>query len=375
MLIVLWIVIPTYGLPEALEPHISIEALSSESQTWFTLSVVITALILFGVGWWVRGILTVWRRRDLLPVVLGTHISDGVALVTRGGRVLWANEMGQQYLVSDGKLTQAAKTLLNRAISTRRAALQGAAIEETRITLQATPLQGVWLLTARPIAIEEGQREFYERYIQRIVHDMRNPLAAIIAHAGNLQMSNVGADTAQIIEKEAQRLTQLVDSVLFDARLSYVPLNTRPFDFADLVEEVIFQFEERAYHQQKTLLAETPHDGTPIEADYDLLMRSVANLVDNSLKYSKAGSTIRVTLTPEPNDYALRVIDNGDGIPPEYLPDRIWGALVRARPRSHDSGSGLGLSIVKKAVELHGGRVAIESTLGQGTMITLWLPR
>jgi len=67
------------------------------------------------------------------------------------------------------------------------------------------------------------------------------------------------------------------------------------------------------------------------------------------------------------------VIDNGDGIPPDYLPDRIFEALVRARPK--EGGSGLGLAIVKKIVEMHKGTIAVESALRKGTTFTICLPK
>jgi signal transduction histidine kinase len=109
----------------------------------------------------------------------------------------------------------------------------------------------------------------------------------------------------------------------------------------------------------------------PFEGDRDLLVRALSNLVDNSLKY---GAT-HVQITLEANDqlYALKVIDNGEGIPPEFLPDRLFEPLVRVRAKG--GGSGLGLSMVKKIVSLHNGTITAHSTLGKGSTFTLCLPK
>ncbi len=104
-------------------------------------------------------------------------------------------------------------------------------------------------------------------------------------------------------------------------------------------------------------------------------MRALSNLVDNSLKYSPSGARIRLVGEQTTAHTIIRVIDDGDGIPPEYLPDRIFEPLVRVRPRDGIVGTGLGLSIVKKIAHMHGGAVQVESALGKGTTITVLLPR
>ncbi|MFN8419184.1 MAG: sensor histidine kinase [Anaerolineae bacterium] len=103
-------------------------------------------------------------------------------------------------------------------------------------------------------------------------------------------------------------------------------------------------------------------------------MRALGNLVDNSLKYAKSGAQVRIVLETNAGVYQLRVIDTGDGIPPDYLPNRIFEPLVRAR-KDGISGGGLGLSIVKKIVEMHGGAITAESEIGQGTTMTITLRR
>jgi signal transduction histidine kinase len=160
--------------------------------------------------------------------------------------------------------------------------------------------------------------------------------------------------------------------MLFDARLAYVPLNVQPLDLVDLLEEAIFAQEERALREGKTLHMDTPTQTMRMEGDRDLLVRAFENLIDNSLKYSGEGGRLTILLDATPGGYAIRFKDNGEGIPPEYLPDRIFEPLVRARAQG--SGSGLGLSIVRKIIEMHGGSISAQSRLGVGTTMLVELP-
>ena len=217
---------------------------------------------------------------------------------------------------------------------------------------------------------------FYENFIRRIVHDLRNPLAAIIGHAANLSQAPTVEPEAwrksiHTIENEAQRLTRLVDSMLFDARLAYVPLQPQTIDFADVLEEALYTHEDRAAREGKSLSLNVPPNPTPFEGDRDLLLRAFENLIDNSLKYSREGCAVTVRLIDAPTYYVVTVQDNGDGIPPDYLPERIFEPLVRARQAG--SGSGLGLSIVRKIIEMHGGSINAQSRLGTGTTMTVRL--
>jgi signal transduction histidine kinase len=307
-----------------------------------------------------------------------------MALCNRRGQPIWSNATGSKLLLIDGQLNPDVARLVRRAAETLHVASQSLTVRENlRVNVQAVPLGGASVgLIARPMQNQADPNNFYERFMRRIVHDMRNPLAAIIAHASNLYTGptpeNGGSwetwqTTARTIEHEAQRLTRLVDSILFEARLSHVPLAIERLDLVDVIEEVAFQFDEVAQQAGRTLAAETPPGPAPLEADRDLLVRALSNLVDNGLKYSRPASTVRILLEATGEAYLLRVIDSGEGIPPEYLPDRIFEPLVRARPR--DGGSGLGLSIVKKIAEMHRGSISAESKPGEGTTMTLCLPR
>lgn len=373
LLIVLWL------LPLCASQYRALVILQAQNELgllWLLLTTIGTLLLLLLAGKRIRAHDDERRQMGRLLALVDEKLNEGVALYDRRMKLRWANESARSYLLDGEKPHPDVARLMQRALDTRRVSSQSLVISETvRVNVQASPLEdGFVSLIAFPLQNEAGPILFYEQFIRRIVHDMRNPLAAIIAHATNLQ--NTPAQdglTAATIEHEAQRLTRLVDSMLFDARLSYVPLALEPVDLLDVVEDVYFQHDERAIREGKTIHIETLPDAATVEADRDLLVRALSNLIDNSLKYSPSGGSVRITLEATVDSYLIKVADTGDGIPPDYLPDRIFEPLVRVRPR--EGGSGLGLSIVKKIVELHHGDISVSSTLGKGTMFTLCLPK
>ncbi len=311
---------------------------------------------------------------------LAAYLNEGVVVCSGRGRVRWHNDAARELLLEGDTLVSNAGELLKRAQSSGKVAIQTLPLREgLRFSVQALPLDRQnFAVICRPMQSASGQGAFYENFIRRIVHDMRNPLAAIIGHAANMRQSpTVEPDgwrkSAGTIEDEAQRLARLVDSLLFDARLAYVPLELQRLDVADVLEEALYAHDEQAQNQGKSLQLETPPGAMPLEGDRDLLVRAFENLIDNSLKYSGEQGKLLVRLSDLPNMVVIQFSDNGEGIPPEYLPDRIFEPLVRAR--SHGSGSGLGLSIVRKIIEMHGGTISAQSKLGEGTTMTVRLPK
>lgn len=311
---------------------------------------------------------------------LAAYLNEGVVVCGKDGRARWHNDAGRELLLEGDTLAENVGELLRRAQSSGKVTIQMLPLREgLRFSVQALPLDHhTFALICRPLQSASGQGAFYENFIRRIVHDMRNPLAAIIGHAANMRQSpgvepESWRKSAATIEDEAQRLARLVDSLLFDARLAYVPLELQRLDVADVLEEALYAHDEQAQRQGKSLQLEAPPGAMPLEGDRDLLVRAFENLIDNSLKYSGENGRLVVRLSDQPNLIVIQFSDNGEGIPPEYLPDRIFEPLVRAR--AHGSGSGLGLSIVRKIIEMHGGTISAQSRLGEGTTMTVRLPK
>jgi signal transduction histidine kinase len=376
--VVLWFVL-TFLLSSILEPLgiplINIRFNSLLGIIW----------LMCGVGLLLLGVLNLLRARSNSSQwitrfkSLSGYLNEGVVVCDARGKVRWHNETAQD-LLDNASLNPTLRALLKRAETSRRIAMQTLPLKDgARYTVQAFPLdRRTYALISRPMQTGGQQNNFYENFIRRIVHDMRNPLAAIIGHSANMRQSpTVEPDNWRksigTIEDEAQRLARLVDSMLFDARLAYVPLEPQQLDLADVLEEALFAQDERAAREGKTLEMDAPPGPMKMEGDRDLLVRAFENLIDNSLKYSGPDGRLHISLEAQPNAHVIQFADNGEGIPPEYLPDRIFEPLVRAR--SHGSGSGLGLSTVRKIIDMHGGSITAHSRVGAGTTMTVRLPK
>jgi signal transduction histidine kinase len=130
---------------------------------------------------------------------------------------------------------------------------------------------------------------------------------------------------------------------------------------------------ERARKQNINLEFDCPHDLGTLTADERRLKQALFNVISNAVKFTPAGGTIRLSARRDDGEVTLVVADNGVGIPSEDQA-RVFEKFERGNPQARQSGAGLGLSLVKSFIELHGGRVEIVSEANKGTTIALYLP-
>ena len=172
----------------------------------------------------------------------------------------------------------------------------------------------------------------------------------------------------------AAAMNRLIHNVLDETRIEAGDLALRrlPTELAELLDRVLAQFSAAAARKGVDFRAEAaPH--TCAEIDPDRIEQVLCNLAANALKFTPAGGTVSITAAREHDRLVLRVADTGFGIAPEDLPrifDRYWQSSDGARAR----GSGLGLSIAQGIVEAHGGRIWVESALGDGSTFAFTLP-
>lgn len=217
------------------------------------------------------------------------------------------------------------------------------------------------------------------RFSADIAHELRTPLHILRGEAEiALSKARSGEDYRECIvsaTEEYERLTQMVDALLFLARAAQpdTQLDKRPLSLDSEIAAVCAFYQAMADEREVSLAA---HGTGTVLADPALLRRALGNLIVNALRHTPAGGrvVVQVAMTSA-REAEIIVSDTGDGISPEDLPhifDRFYRA-DSARSRK-DSGSGLGLAIVKSIVQLHGGDISIQSELRQGTTVALKFP-
>lgn len=222
---------------------------------------------------------------------------------------------------------------------------------------------------AAQAAAEETERR---RFIQRLDHELKNPLTAIQVHLDNLQEGeDSNRQTIAEVRAQADRLAQLTRGLRRLADLGLRPLEFERVEIGELLDEVVelLQAPDRI-----TLdVQKVPWPIPPIEGDRELLLMVFRNLADNALKYSPPEANVQIRARHTSGALVVEVIDTGRGIPPDELP-LVAEELYRGSNTRDVAGSGLGLSIVQRIVERHGGRLEIRSRPGQGTIATVQLP-
>ncbi len=209
-------------------------------------------------------------------------------------------------------------------------------------------------------------------------HELRTPTAVILAQCSYMEKYGEGPgdyrEGIAVIRRQAEKMSLLINQLLDMTRLDFGTrtLNREDTDLSAFLTALCEEADTGL--RQIRLETRIPPD---IHASIDpgLFSRAVQNLLDNARKYGREGGMIRVTLRAEKETIRLDVEDDGIGILPEDLP-RIWQRFYQAKPsRESGSGAGLGLSMVRQIVLLHGGSVQAESQPGTGSCFTILLPR
>jgi PAS domain S-box-containing protein len=223
-----------------------------------------------------------------------------------------------------------------------------------------------------------------DEFLAMLAHELRNPLAPI-SHASELltRMLSEDADShtvVNIIKRQAAHLTRLVDDLLDIGRITQgrIQLQRRPLDLATVVTQAVETIEPQVREQQHRLtVTSTGYDTLYVNGDYARLVQCVVNILTNAAKYTDPGGQISVCTRAEGASALIEVSDNGAGIAPGLLP-RVFDLFVQSE-RTLDrakGGLGIGLSVVKRLVEMHEGEVSAHSEgPGRGSTFVLRLPR
>jgi two-component system OmpR family sensor kinase len=240
----------------------------------------------------------------------------------------------------------------------------------------------VFLIQERYNSVREATRLGYteekRRFLQRLDHELKNPITAIRVGLANLGDPNSPNhdETITSINSQAIRLSRLIKDLRKLSDLEASQLELRRVDMNGLLTEVYNTTLESALAQDRFLTMNTPRVPWPLptmDGDHDLLALAIHNLLDNALKFTNPGDSIEVRAFENSNWINIEVADTGPGIPDEELP-HVWEELYRGKSARSIPGSGLGLALVRAVVDLHNGRCTIRSREGQGTIVEIGIP-
>ena len=226
---------------------------------------------------------------------------------------------------------------------------------------------------------ERRLNELKARFTSMVSHEFRTPLAVMQASTDILKLydQRIGPEKRHEhidkIQEQIQRLASLQEEVLQLSRAESIglALKLEPVRLVDYCRKLIEEYQPLAPHHRLAFISAGPD--REVMLDLRLIRDALSNLLSNGVKYSFEGSVVTLELDCEQDPIRIVVQDHGIGIPEQDL-TRIFDAFHRARNVEQRQGTGLGLTIVKRAIEAHGGTVSVESVVGSGTSFTLQLP-
>ncbi len=263
------------------------------------------------------------------------------------------------------------------------------------VTLLDRPLRPIAMVSAARSALRARRRQYAARaelreqqravhlrdqFLAMLGHELRNPLSAILmALELDGDGEGHGRKHREIVRRQAKHLARLVDDLLDVARVTSgkIALRREDVDLVKLAERCVHALAPLAASHEQTLTFRATCTDAPVRADPVRIEQVLVNLVTNATKYTPAGGHITVEVSASADQASVTVCDDGVGISAEMLPHvfdlftQVESSLARA-----DGGMGIGLTLVRSLVELHGGEVDAESAgAGKGSTFVVRLPR
>jgi signal transduction histidine kinase/ActR/RegA family two-component response regulator len=271
-------------------------------------------------------------------------------------------------------------TALRTLITSLRAAIR-ARERQYRMRAQFITLQeSEAALKHASDALQDASRR-KDEFLAMLAHELRNPLAPI-RNASEALSRKIHDPQSQkllsLVKRQVGQLSRLVDDLLDVSRITEgrIELRRTAAEISAILAQARESVEPLIRERNHTLMVEASQERLFVEGDHARLVQSVANLLTNAAKYTDPGGEIRLSVRPQGGEVAIAVSDNGVGISPDLLP-RLFNLFVqgeRSLARSQ-GGLGIGLSVVKRLVEMHGGRISATSLgLNRGSTFEIYLP-
>ena len=218
------------------------------------------------------------------------------------------------------------------------------------------------------------EEDLWRKFAEGMAHEVRNPLVSIRTFAqlfqDRYQDEEFRKDFHQIMGRDVEKLSELIDKV--EKYAEPLSLNLQSEDLNLIIDEVLVHFEHRLTHQNIAVKRNYSSNIPRIVVDRDQLAEVFSHIVDNSIQAMPEKKTLTISTKigkEQPEEAVVEFSDTGTGIPPENV-DKLFSPFFSGRPK----GLGLGLPIAQKIIEAHDGRIEVDSTLGKGTSLKIFLP-
>jgi signal transduction histidine kinase/ActR/RegA family two-component response regulator len=305
----------------------------------------------------IRGNHAIWRSSSREIAVLPIKTSG-----TDRGAVIFRFSPGCQLLPSNRRMVQEVARLVGMAVD------------------RAVLLQKANAALARA---EEANRS-KDEFLAVLGHELRNPLSPMVAalHLLRMRQSQGGVEPTkeqEVLERQVRHMMRLVDDLLDLSRVARgtLALSRTPVEIETVIHQAVEMTEPLFAERRHRLDVHVPCSGLVVSADANRLTQALSNLLTNAAKYTSNGGHIEIHSRAVEGHVCVDVVDNGDGIAPSLLP-RMFEAFVQGGDKGLDragGGLGLGLAIVRRIVELHGGTVnAWSAGVGRGSTFSIDLP-
>jgi signal transduction histidine kinase len=236
------------------------------------------------------------------------------------------------------------------------------------------------VLSLRDVTHETEVDQMKSEFLSTAAHELRTPMTSIYGFTELLARRKMSperqAEVIATIHRQTELMLKIVNELLDLARIEArrgQDFDLQTLDLATLATQVVHDF--KPPQDRPGPCFDQPRGPLPVRADRDKLAQAIANVLSNAYKYSPSGGDVILRWVEDEGCAwaGLQISDAGIGMTPQQL-SRVSERFYRADASGNIPGTGLGMSIVKEIVELLGGRLALESELGRGTMVTLWLP-
>ena len=303
----------------------------------------------------VQGFEIAWSRSTFWSVIAGATAASGLSY--------WVSRRIVQPLTQIEQITQK---------------FASGQLDERLPTSEIPELNRLGASFNRMASSLEGVEQRRRELITDLTHELRTPLTVVRGYLEELADGRIEAspEVYYRLVRETTRLQRLVNDLqeLSKAEAGYLAINLQPLNLRPMLESLVQKFSDQLMEDGPVLRLEGPPHLPPVLADVDRLEQVLVNLAGNALTYTDIGS-ITIRAWTESGKLWVAVIDTGPGIAPEDLPyvfERFWRAAQSGTRNSR--GTGIGLAISRRLIELQGGQIEVESQLGKGSTFRFCLP-